>query len=635
MPQPVEGRRRYMAGLDGLRAIAVIVVVAYHLDAGWAPGGLLGVGVFFVLSGYLITDLMLGQREITGRISLGQFWARRARRLLPALWVMLVTVVLWLSLVDSGQVAALRGQVLAALVYGSNWWYAFQHVSYFASLGPPSPLGHLWSLAVEEQFYLVWPLLLLLALRLVRNRRTLVLLTVLGAAVSAWLMATTYQPGGDPNRVYYGTDTRAFELLVGASLALVWPSTHLLGVSSRVRRLALDVAGTLGLAIIVLMVWSTNQYQGFLYRGGMLILAIATAGAVAALAHPSTLVGKLLGIGPLRWLGARSYGIYLWHYPIIILTTPLVDSPGAHLVRSACQVGATLVIAALSWRYLEEPIRRGGVAEVRAGLRTPRWTIVGAPGGLLAATGAVVLAVGTSTVALAGLLPAGRAGAPATPQLVASLRLPAHAVSPPTEPCERLAALPTPSTPATPAPSPAALPAPAPVEVTAIGDSIMIDVAPYLQAVLPGAVIDGQVSRQMNQLRDVIAQLRAQGQLHSRIVIELGTNGPFDEGELISTLQSFGRMDRVVLVNTMVPRPWVGYVNQTLADVAAHLPDTVVVDWYGPSAGKPQYFYEDGFHPDPEGARLLAALIAHAVDPSPAASAPADGQRTQHRSGCG
>ena len=154
-----------MAGLDGLRAVAVLAVVLYHLNVGWASGGLLGVGVFFVLSGYLITDLLLAEREREGAIALGRFWLRRARRLLPALWVMLVVVTLWIAFLVPSQVAGVRGDLVAALLYFSNWWYAFQHVSYFASFGAPSPLGHLWSLAVEEQFYLVWPLLLILATR--------------------------------------------------------------------------------------------------------------------------------------------------------------------------------------------------------------------------------------------------------------------------------------------------------------------------------------------------------------------------------------------------------------------------------------------------------------------------------------
>src|SRR5215211_1795766 len=216
-----------MPGLDGLRAVAVLAVIAYHLQLGWAQGGLLGVGVFFTLSGYLITDLLLGQQDTVGHLRLGDFWLRRARRLLPALFLMLAVVVAWVTLLDRSQLSSLRGDVLAAAAYVSNWWNIVRDASYFARFGPPPPLDHLWSLAVEEQFYLIWPWLLLLGLRFLPGRYNLALVTLAGAAVSAAAMAMIYQPGIDPTRVYEGTDTRAFGLLIGAALAMVWPSRRL------------------------------------------------------------------------------------------------------------------------------------------------------------------------------------------------------------------------------------------------------------------------------------------------------------------------------------------------------------------------------------------------------------------------
>src|SRR6185312_7367551 len=234
MPEPVRAGQRYLPGLDGLRALAVLAVVAYHLNASWAPGGLLGVGVFFTLSGYLITDLLLGQRESTGKLQLVDFWQRRARRLLPALFVMLLIVIGWVALLDRGQLSALRGMVWSAVLYVSNWWLIAQHTSYFARFGPPSPLGHLWSLAVEEQFYLIWPWLLLLGLRVAGRQRVggiirlrLAALTLALAVASALLMALLYRPGLASARAYDGSDTRAFGLLIGAALAMVWPSRHL------------------------------------------------------------------------------------------------------------------------------------------------------------------------------------------------------------------------------------------------------------------------------------------------------------------------------------------------------------------------------------------------------------------------
>src|SRR5436190_346404 len=379
MPKPVRGGQRYMPGLDGLRALAVIAVVAYHLGIGWTPGGLLGVGVFFTLSGYLITDLLLGQWE-RGGVKLGSFWIRRARRLLPALFLMLLVVSVWVSLADRSQLPDLRGQVAASSVYVSNWWQIFHHVSYFDRFGPPSPLNHLWSLAVEEQFYLIWPWLLLLGLRLVRERRRpvrihprLAGLTVVLGIASAVEMALLYHPGFDASRIYDATDTRGFGLLFGAALAMVWPSQGLTTrITPRARQI-LDGLGVVGLVSIVLLVWRTNQYSAFLYPVGMVLLSMATVLAVAALAHPATRIGVALGWSPLRWIGVRSYGIYLWHAPIIVLTTPALGRSGVDPVRAILQVGAILAVAALSWRYVEQPVRQGALRRLWAQARSANW----------------------------------------------------------------------------------------------------------------------------------------------------------------------------------------------------------------------------------------------------------------------
>jgi peptidoglycan/LPS O-acetylase OafA/YrhL len=361
-----------MPGLDGLRAIAVLAVIAYHLELGWAPGGLLGVGVFFTLSGYLITDLLLGQRETYGHLRLGDFWVRRARRLLPALFLMVAVVVAWVTLFDRAQLSTLRGYVAAAALYVSNWWNIIRNASYFSRFGPPPPLDHLWSLAVEEQFYLIWPWLLWLGLRYARGRYQLAGLTLAAASLSAIAMALLYQPGVDPTRVYEGTDTRAFGLLVGAALAMVWPSRHLRADLALRRRLLLDGVGVAGLVVIALLIWRTDQYSPFLYRGGIVLLSVGTVGVVAALAHPASWLGPALGWAPLRWLGVRSYGIYLWHFPIIVLTTATVQR-GANLTLQILQVVATIAVAALSWRFVEEPIRRGALGHLWTQARSGVW----------------------------------------------------------------------------------------------------------------------------------------------------------------------------------------------------------------------------------------------------------------------
>jgi peptidoglycan/LPS O-acetylase OafA/YrhL len=370
MPKPVGRSQRYMPGLDGLRAIAVLAVIAYHLNPAWAPGGLLGVGVFFTLSGYLITDLLLGQRAATGRLQLGDFWLRRARRLLPALFLMLAVVVAWVTLLDRSLLPGLRGDVLAAVGYVSNWWNIVREASYFARFGPPPPLDHLWSLAVEEQFYLIWPWLLWLGLRYVPGRYALAGLTLAGAAFSAVAMALIYQPGVDPTRVYEGTDTRASGLLIGAALAMVWPSRELR--ADRINhqgRLFLNGIGFVGLVVIALLILRTSEYSPFLYKGGIVLLSVATGLVLTALVHPASWLGVAVGWRPLRWLGVRSYGIYLWHYPIIVLTAP-GPQQRASLSLEVLQVIATIVVAALSWRFFEEPIRRGAIGRIWAQTRS-------------------------------------------------------------------------------------------------------------------------------------------------------------------------------------------------------------------------------------------------------------------------
>ncbi|SCZ09465.1 Peptidoglycan/LPS O-acetylase OafA/YrhL, contains acyltransferase and SGNH-hydrolase domains [Paenibacillus polysaccharolyticus] len=359
MSQSVK-KKRHMNGLDGLRAIAVLGVIAYHLNLDFIPGGLLGVGIFFVLSGYLITDILLSQWREHGRIALGDFWLRRFRRLLPGMLTMTAVVMLWLLCTDSSRLASLKGDILSGVTYISNWWYIFHHVSYFESFGPPSPFGHFWSLAVEEQFYLLWPLLLIAAIVLFKRKGWLVVSIVVAAELSAGAMAIMYNPDLDPSRVYYGTDTRAFALLAGAALAVVWPSRKLSGTLPAMNRLVLDVSGIAALAVLIYMMLNTSEYDSFLYQGGMVIQAIAATLLVAVLAHPSSLLARIIGAKPLRWIGERSYGIYLWHYPIIVLTSPVVNTGGAHPVRMLLQVVATVVLASMSLKYIENPIRYNG-----------------------------------------------------------------------------------------------------------------------------------------------------------------------------------------------------------------------------------------------------------------------------------
>ncbi len=385
---------RYAPGLDGVRALAVAVVLAFHAGIATVPGGFLGVDVFFVLSGYLITALLLTRWYDTGRVDLRRFYLGRARRLLPAVVVMLIVVVLACSLVAPDELGRLRGDVVAALAYATNWTQIVWNRSYFAALGRPSLLQHLWSLAVEEQFYLLWPLVLVVCLRW-GGRRVLLAVAAAGALASSVAMAALYSPGTDAARVYYGSDTHAAPLLVGACLAVVTVGRAV------PRAVVLDVgalAGAVALGWCVLR-WTSDTPA--LYRGGYLLVGLATAAVVIAAGTPGTWTGRALGVSALRWVGVRSYGIYLWHWPVFTLTRPRLDVPLTGLPLLAGRLAVTVGLAAASYRWVERPIREHGLAVVagqvrRAAARARRSVL------LPVAAGATVLAAGMQLATASG-----------------------------------------------------------------------------------------------------------------------------------------------------------------------------------------------------------------------------------------
>ena len=594
----------YMPGLDGLRTLAVFAVIAYHLNLTWAPGGLLGVSLFFVLSGYLITNILLTQWERTGTIDLRNFWLRRARRLLPALFVMLAGVMSWVAFFDPERLAALKQEVPAAIFYTSNWYLIFHQVSYFERFGPPSPLGHIWSLAVEEQFYLFWPLLLGLGLRCLPQRKWIIWGTVAVALASAAAMALIYIPGHDPSRVYYGTDTRAFALLVGAVLAMVWPGRKITADLSGKKRLALDAAGSMGLLVVLLMIWKTNQYQTFLYQGGLLLYSLAAACVVAALAHPASRLGRLFGWGPLRWLGECSYGIYLWHYPVIVLTSSVVDTEGPDFSRALWQITASIILAALSRYLIEEPIRYG--RRRRFQRRMPdlqRWRRPLAASIRISVSILLIFLILFVTAKEGTQISAKDSAESRTSEEQAQEAVredledsnEEHAANRESAAADQKKVINGEG-------------------ITAIGDSLMIDAEPVLRECLPGIVIDGKIGRQMCQAPDVISELQKEGNLGEIIIIALGTNGSFTEKQLSKTLDSLAGAEKIVLVNTRVPKPWETVVNEMLTKVSESYPNTKLIDWHSVSSGHDDYFYPDGVHLNRAGAEAYGEIMVEALN---------------------
>ncbi len=382
MPLPPQGHGlRYAPGLDGVRALAVFAVVAYHIGTTSSstvlPGGFLGVDVFFVLSGYLITSLLIVEVQQTGRISIKNFYIRRARRLLPALFALLLIVAaigaFWLP----QQAARLKGDLLASLGYVTNWWLIAEDSSYFGNSGDRPPLlTHLWSLAVEEQYYLAWPLILM-AFAAVRARRGL-MLTIVGAGILGSMVVgyQLYDPLLDPSRVYYGTDTRALAPLLGAFLAIAVKPWHHRPRLPRGTRHGLDFLGVTALLALAAVAAILHDTDELLYRGGFLVIAVLGGIVVTVAGHPGTALGEALGTQPLRYLGERSYAIYLWHWPVCLLTRPGIDVPLTGWANAAARIAAAIVLAEISYQLIERPIRKHGFI---AALRRPRTTKAAAP----------------------------------------------------------------------------------------------------------------------------------------------------------------------------------------------------------------------------------------------------------------
>jgi len=667
-------KKRYIAGLDGLRALAIIAVIAYHLDISRISGGFLGVDIFFVLSGYLVTNLLIERRRDRHRLDLSGFWVRRFRRLFPALIVMLMVVVAWATLFDRSMLQSLRGDVGSAIVYANNWRLIFHQVSYFEQYSTPAPLIHLWSLSVEGQFYIIWPLLLTLGLRFTPKRIQMVLITLSLALASMLAMILLYQPGSDPSRVYYGTDTRVFALLIGATLALMLPSQGIITNPSRRTRLSFEWIGWLGLAAIVTLLLQANEFDDFLYRGGFMLAAISTAMVIIALIHPFTWVSKLFSLKPLRWIGMRSYGIYLWHYPIITLSRPSVNTGAYNWKLALIQVAASVILASMSYKYVEEPIRRGQLSTTLKQIKkfpwklrqlsVKQWTISSLSAiiiilfvsGMILHVPATASTAGevVSVPALAQPDPKQGADQPVPPKKPnngdseASFGKDGKQISPGKRSNRDGDSAAANTDPGSDDPSSghkpedmttkqepglsATLPndskesgkdsqTPKPVKssksdwgnVTAIGDSVMLDGKPYLEELLPGIKVDAEIGRQMSSSSKLLTQLQRRRKLGDTVIIGLGTNGVFNKKQLESGLGSLRNVKHIVLINTRVPRKWESQVNKLLADISSKSPDITLVNWYDASENHDEYFAKDGVHLTKEGSNAYAQLIANTL----------------------
>jgi peptidoglycan/LPS O-acetylase OafA/YrhL len=608
-------RLPHLPGLDGLRAIAVIAVLLYHADIGWLRGGFLGVEVFFVISGYLITSLLLAEWRQTGRIDLARFWLRRARRLLPALYVMLVLVLAYATLFLSRDVARLRGDALAAFGYVTNWYLALRQQSYFEAVGRPSPLLHLWSLAIEEQFYLLWPPILAFALRRWSPQR-IAAATAATAAASTLLMALLYRPDLDPSAIYYRTDTRLGGLLIGAALAFAWQPWLHRDRPIGAHRARYEAAGLTAIAALLFFCLIFGEATPFLYRGGFLLVALTTAAAIATLVAPQgRSIAALLDSAPLRWAGTRSYSLYLWHWPVYVVTRPRIDLAFDGLPVLALRLLLAGILAELSYRCVEQPIRHELLTQAWQQLQAARGTL-GLVWRVYLAVGILLLTLLGTTVTLAHQPPPELPNSVVidSPEEPTATEVALAGTDPATEPS---ASEPAPTAALTPvAVAPTAVPVrptsafkPA-SRVTAVGDSVMVGVADDLDAAIKGQLyLDAAIGRLPSEGIAILEDLRDRGRLGQVVIVHLGNNGYFADGEVEAMMDILAEVRLVVIINVRVPRDWEG-TNNSLLEHARHRPNAVMVDWHGLTNDHPDLFGDDGIHPNGIGRELYTRMVA-------------------------
>ncbi|HEV3351847.1 MAG TPA: acyltransferase family protein [Acidimicrobiales bacterium] len=599
-------RERSRVGpIDGLRGLALVAVLLYHVAPGTVRGGFLGVESFFVLSGYLLTALLLDEHRRTGTIDRLAYGTRRVRRIYPGMIALLVALVVFVPLLDYADSHRLPLDVLASLFGVINWRLIADGASYFAHLGNPSYVRHLWSIAIELQFYLLCPFIV----GWLAGRRLKVAAGALvaGIAASATLMALLYQ-SPDPSRAYYGTDTRIGALLAGCLVAVLL-SRGGDAIGPRFRTTASQIGAPVALAVLLaLFIWA-NETSRLLYPAGFLLTQAATGTIIAVALRPGWLTEGLAHRLP-RWLGRRSYGIYLWHWPLVVLTLHWSSrvTAGVVTITSAVILGA-LSYGLIEKRFMHAPQRRVRVSLVARRARTVAvLSTVAVAVVLLArvpATDPIAHSLQVGQRALANQVSAPAAGSVTVPTVTPTL--PTGAAAPATT--AAAAARPPPTTPPT---------TPPPIPVIAIGDSVMVGAAPALQARLGSSgYIDAHIGRQFDDGVHVAQSFRDGGRLGRAVVVHLGDNGAITPQEVDALIGDLAGVPNVLLVNVRVTKPWQDEVNQTLADAVARHPGVKLVDWFNYSAPHGDWFAGDRTHLNETGSAAFADFIVGAIPPPP------------------
>lgn len=650
---------RRVTALDGLRVLAMIAIVVYHANVKWLPGGFIGVTVFFTLSGYLIGDSLLREVRRAGTIDILKFYKRRIVRLMP-LMMAVITVTALLSAVLAPQLLEkMRGDALPALFFYENWWYIFREQSYFAASGLPSPITHFWFLSVLGQFYLVIPWIIIMLSSVVRSRTTQRRVIAVPLVATAILAAVLYNPSGDPSRVYYGTDTRLPEILVGVWLAYAWPTDTNTGfsraVTERVPQPLLDLLGLASIGALGYLCFIVNGYSSILYRGGLLLVAVLTAIVIAAVTRPSSILAVPLGIPPLSFIAARSFGIYLWHFPLLLLMNPATRTTELPWWGWALEALAIIVATEISYQLVEKPFSGRGKSDSRGtrdtrdgrGSRSSRdpyptqgpsrlliggWVL----GGLVCVAAAALLAIGPFWYVDGAKLQAERtqqdqqqsgtvesqsgqgASAPSTegapaPTDEASFTHIGEGID--TEGHKAAQAVVDvavalerrirgyeidPETGKTNAP------------VILIGDSVPAGAIDQFYEIFPYGYIDAEVGRQLYVADDVYLDAVAMGYDKEVVVFASGDNGVADDDDMQHLLDAAAG-HQIYLVTVRVPLQLQDMNNELFKEYAAKYDNVNIIDWYAESEGHDEYFWDDGTHLRPEGAEAYVLMLRREI----------------------
>jgi len=600
---------RRLPGLDGLRGIAVLAVIIYHADVSLLVGGFLGVDVFFVLSGFLITSLLIEELTQTNTVDRARFYMRRIRRLMPALFLVLFFSVLVSGLFVFDAAYHVRRDLPWAITFVLNWSYLFFEQSYFVNISRPPLLQHLWSLSVEEQFYVIWPILLVALYKvkignLSPRVKIFVVSATLAIASTAWMIYLSVTNGypipNDPSRVYFGTDTHAMGLLVGCAAAAMWRNEKLNSRLTPDRTTALNALGVFSLAGLAYFFGLVSELNQFLYRGGFLVLSLLTASLVLVAAHPGLKFGAFLGNPVLKWFGDRSYGIYLWHWPIFVLMRSGIDIQWAEPIAFAVKVTIVLVVADLSYRFVEMPIRNGAI-----GTRLAIWRAAGVPRPQPRTLLASTLTIAVLSASLVGMY---RVPTPDAGNLTGIGGITAIDDDP--------------ITPVVPAASPNTDPLISAQQAEKVrkdiqnklapvifGDSVVLSARDSLRSIIGKVSIDAAVSRQPRVIADRIRARRDEQRLGPNVVIHMGTNGIVQESDLKPILEQLRDRNRVVVVNVQVPRVWMKPTNKMISTLVKQYPNARLADWNAVSKGKKKYFAPDGVHLTKTGGDVFANLV--------------------------